>query len=248
MTISDKTRKLLWGRSGNRCAICKQELIVSATDKDSEAVVGDECHIISAQLDGPRHDPDFPKEKLDSYENLMLLCRVHHKMIDDQATTFTTDILRQLKSNHEIMISEKLSDQKKPKPVRLRRIKKNIPDYLVRVTTGKQLVDLIAGAYAISIDHDEPNSQDEVDLIGGFLQNVSDYMDILDFASEPGERVESAFHLTELIKDVEEKGFFVFGARELQLLEGGIDDVPSNWPVAIVHVLRNDNKAIIFKP
>jgi hypothetical protein len=132
--------------------------------------------------------------------------------------------------------------------VRVRRIKKNIPDYLVRVTTGKQLVDLIAGAYAISIDHDELNSQDEVDLIGGSLQNVSDYMDILDLAAEPSERVESAYNLTELIKDIEEKGFFVFGARELQLLEGGIDDVPSNLPVAIVHVLREGNKSIIFQP
>src|SRR3989304_10090300 len=193
MTISDKTRKLLWGRSGTRCAVCKQELIVSATDKDSEAVIGDECHIISAELNGPRHDASYPREKLDSYENLILLCRVHHKMVEDQPTTFTADILRQLKTNHEIMISEKLSDPKKPKPVRLRRIKKNIPDYLVRVTTGKQLVDLIAGSYAFSMDHDELNSQDEVDLIGSFFQDVSDWMDMLDPAAEPSDRGNSAY-------------------------------------------------------
>jgi hypothetical protein len=247
MPISDKTRKLLWGRSGNRCAVCKQELIVSATVQDSEAVVGDECHIISAQSNGPRHDPSYPQEKFDSYENLILLCRVHHKMIDDQATTFTVDILRQLKNNHENMISEKLSDQKKPKPLRFRRIKKNIPGYLVRVTTGKQLVDLITGTYALSMDHEELNSQDEVDLIAGFFQEVSDWMDILDIAAEPSERVNSAYRLTQLIKEVEEIGFFVFCGREIQLLEGGIEDTPSNWPIAIIQVLRNDNKAIIFR-
>jgi hypothetical protein len=247
MTITDKARKLLWGRSGNRCAVCKQELIVSATDKDSEAVVGDECHIVSGELNGPRHDPSYPQEKLDSYENLILLCRVHHKMVDDQATTFTAGILRQLKNNHEIMISEKLSDPKKLKPVRLRRIKKNIPDYLVRVTTGKQLVDLIAGTYAFSMDHDELNSQEEVDLIGSFLQDLRDWMDIIDDA-EPSDRVNSSYHLTQMIRDIEEKGFFVFGGREVQLLEGGIEDEPSNWPVAIVHVLRNDNRAIISQP
>ena len=246
MTISDKTRKLLWGRSGNRCAFCKKELIVSATDKDSEAIVGDECHIISAEVNGPRYDSSYPQEKLDTYENLLLLCRVHHKMVDDQASTFTANILRQLKSNHEMMISEKLSDQSQPKPVRLRRIKKNIPDYLVRITTGKQLIDLISGAYAFSMDHDELNSDDEVDLIGCFFQNIGDYMDLIDEA-EPSERVSSSYHLTQLIKEVEEKGFFVFGGREIQLLEGGIQEVPSNWPIAIVHVLRNDNKAIIFR-
>ena len=156
MTITDKTRKLLWGRSGSRCAICNnQELIVSATSEDGEAVVGDECHIISGETNGPRHDPSYPIEKINSYENLMLLCRVHHKMIDDQSSTFTAEVLRQIKNNHEILVAEKLSDKQKLKSVRLRRIKKNIPNFLVRVTTGKQLIDLISGSYAFSMDHDE---------------------------------------------------------------------------------------------
>ena len=47
--ISDKTRKVLRGRSGNHCTICKHELVVEATPQDTESVVGDECHIISAK-------------------------------------------------------------------------------------------------------------------------------------------------------------------------------------------------------
>ncbi len=100
--MSDKTRKVLWGRSGNRCAICKNELVIDATTQDNESVVADECHIVSSRPNGPRHDPSFPSEKIDSYDNLMLLCRTHHKMVDDQAATFTTDILRQMKANHEV--------------------------------------------------------------------------------------------------------------------------------------------------
>ena len=84
MAISNKTRKILWGRSGNRCAICKNEIVVDATAQDDESVVADECHIISSQTNGPRHDLSYPSEKLDSYENVILLCRTHHKMIDDQ--------------------------------------------------------------------------------------------------------------------------------------------------------------------
>ena len=242
--ISDKTRKILWGRSGNRCAICKHELVVDATDKDSEAVVGDECHIISSESNGPRYDPSYPQEKLDSYENLILLCRIHHKMVDDQATTFTADILRQMKNNHEVMVSEKLSDKQKPRPVRLRRVKKNIPDYLVRLTTGKQLIDLISGTYAFSMDHDELTSQDEADIVGSFFQDIQDWVDIID-ELEPSARVSGAYNLSQLINELEEKGFFVFGGREIQLIEGGIEDELSPWPVAIIHVLREDNKAII---
>lgn len=247
MTITDKTRKLLWGRSGNRCAICKQELIISATSEDNEAVVGEECHIISGETNGPRNNPSYPVEKIDSYENLIILCRVHHKMVDDQSSTFTAEILRQIKNNHEISVAEMLSDKQKPKPVKLRRIKKNIPDFLIRVTTGKQLVDLISGTYAFSMDHDELSTEKEANMIGGFFQELRDWMDIID-EMEPVDRVKGAYNLTQLIQEVEQNGFFVFAGREIQILEGGVSDEQSNWPIALVRILRDDNNEIIPPP
>lgn len=108
MAITDKTRKLLWGPSGSRCAFCRSELIMDATPQDDESVVGDECHIVSGKPNGPRYDPEFPVDQIDSYANLILLCRVHHKMIDDQSETFTEDILRQLKANHEKWVADAL--------------------------------------------------------------------------------------------------------------------------------------------
>jgi hypothetical protein len=242
--ISDKTRKILWARSGNRCAICRHELVVDATEKDALAIVGEECHIISAQPNGPRHDPSFPKQKFNSYENLILLCRIHHKMVDDQEDTFTARVLGQLKSNHESWISERLTNRQPAKPLKLRRIRQNIPSYLARLTTGKEVLDLVLGACAFSIDYDELNSQQEVDLVGQFLQDVSDWSDISD-ELEPSARVSAAYSLTQLLKDLEEKGFCVFGAREVRLLEGGIPAGPSDWPIAIIHVLRKENSTII---
>ena len=177
----------------------------------------------------------------------MLFCRVHHKMVDDQSSTFTAEILRQIKINHEISVAEKLSGKQKPKPVRLRRIKKNIPDFLVRVTTGKQLVDLISGTYAFSMDHDELSTEEEANLIGGIFQELRDWMDIID-EMEPIDRVKGAYSLTQLIQEIEQNGFFVFGCREVQILEGGVSDEPSNWPVALVRILRNDNNEIIPVP
>ncbi len=93
MTISDKTRKLLWGRSGNRCAYCRRELVMTAT-KDNDAIVGDECHIHARQKGGSRSNSSMSIEELDDYENLILLCKVHHKMVDDQPNTYTVDFLR----------------------------------------------------------------------------------------------------------------------------------------------------------
>jgi hypothetical protein len=66
--MTDKTRKILWGRSGNRCAVCEHELVVDATAVDDESVVGDECHIVSGKGQGPRYDSAFPSDRLDEKE------------------------------------------------------------------------------------------------------------------------------------------------------------------------------------
>ena len=108
MAITNKTRKLLWGRSGSRCAFCRARLIMQATPQGGASIVGDECHVVSGRRDGPRYDPSLPSDEVDSYSNLILLCRVHHKMVDDQSETFTADILRQLKENHERWVRESL--------------------------------------------------------------------------------------------------------------------------------------------
>ena len=73
------------------------------------------------------------------------------------------------------------------------------------------------------------------------MQDWGDLSDDL----ETGDRVQTTFSLTESLRELEESGFFVFGAREVRILEGGIQAEPSNWPIAILRVLRKDNHEII---
>lgn len=218
MSISDKTRKILWGRSGNRCSICKLELIIDETEKDNSSIVGEECHIISGQKNGPRHDQNRPKDAIDTYDNLILLCRIHHKMIDDQPETFTEDIIKQIKVNHEFWVSKSL-DQQEDKPPRIKRIKENIPEKLPRITSGKEIINILDRAMGYEFDHDEPKNENEVELISGFLQYLHDFGDLLsDF--ESGERVRYGFEITKMIKELLDHEYYVFGAREVRVLEG----------------------------
>lgn len=102
---------MLWGRSGSRCAMpnCREELVMDATETDDESLIGEECHIIARRPDGPRGDAAVPEEKLDAYENLILLCRIHHKIIDDQANTYSVKYLKKIKATHEKWVRESLS-------------------------------------------------------------------------------------------------------------------------------------------
>ena len=77
MSITDQDRRILWGRAGGRCSICKTQLVTRGTDAaDRPPVIGQEAHIISEALNGPRHEylPNY-----DVYENLILLCGNNHK-------------------------------------------------------------------------------------------------------------------------------------------------------------------------
>ncbi|MCH1643274.1 HNH endonuclease, partial [Paenibacillus timonensis] len=76
MSISSKTRKMLWGRAANRCAICKIELVMDETETDDESVIGDECHIVAREEDGPRGESILSKEQRDKYNNLILLYKI----------------------------------------------------------------------------------------------------------------------------------------------------------------------------
>jgi hypothetical protein len=50
---------------------------------------------------------------------------------------------------------------------------------------------------------------------------------------EAGNRVEATFRISNMIKELESAGFWVFGGREIQCLEGGVEP-PSTWPVAFL--------------
>lgn len=100
MGMSDRDRKILWGRSGNRCAICKISLVAERTSRDRESVVGDEAHIAADSPLGPRYGEGDPA-KVGAYENRILLCKVDHKMVDDQWHEYTSERLLRIKAEHE---------------------------------------------------------------------------------------------------------------------------------------------------
>jgi hypothetical protein len=124
-------------------AMCRRELVIEATSRDAQAIVGEECHIISRKTEGPRYDQDYAAEKIDEVENLILLCAVHHKMVDDQSETYTAEILRKLKANHEAWVRTSLADEKGVPPLKLRRLKENIPSHLLRLTNGRDVLKIV---------------------------------------------------------------------------------------------------------
>jgi hypothetical protein len=110
MAISLRVQKMLWGRAANRCALCRCELVLDKSETDDESIVGDVCHIVADSPDGPRGNSLLTEQQRNQYNNLILLCKVHHKLIDDQPNTYTVDDLHELKSKHENWVRTSLED------------------------------------------------------------------------------------------------------------------------------------------
>ncbi|HEY6529168.1 MAG TPA: HNH endonuclease [Cellvibrionaceae bacterium] len=246
MPISDKTRKILWGMSGNRCAICRIKLVIDPTEENGESVVGDECHIISGAVLGPRYSVDFEKEKIDQSENLILLCKVHHKMVDDQSETYTVSILKQIKGNHHKWIEEKLSREEEITPVRIKRVNGEIPKKIPRVQSGKVLLNMASACQGSYTDYSETLSEDEAELVGALFQNTQDWGDLYN-GIEPAERVRAARSVDEQIKELESLGLCVFAATEKQRLEGG-NSAPSAFTVLHLSVFRSTDPNVVIVP
>src|SRR2546421_11918693 len=91
------TIKKLFALSGNTCAFseCKNRIV----DSDGN-LIGQMCHIEAAEKGGERYNLQQIDEDRRQFENLILLCANHHIVTNDEAT-YTVDVLRKMKAQHE---------------------------------------------------------------------------------------------------------------------------------------------------
>jgi hypothetical protein len=101
---------MLWGRSGNICAFpdSKKELVMDIHETDDISVVGEEAHIVARESDGPRGNSPLTADQRDKYGNLILMCSIHHKVIDDHPDTYPVELLNDYKKKHEDWVSQNL--------------------------------------------------------------------------------------------------------------------------------------------
>jgi hypothetical protein len=79
------------------------------------SLVGEIAHIVGERARAARGASNLTVEERNEPENLLLLCRQHHKLVDDDPTTYTVEYLSKIKSDHIAWIAQNLA---KPQPWR----------------------------------------------------------------------------------------------------------------------------------
>jgi len=85
----------------NRCAFpgCPTPIL----DPSTSTILAEICHIHAQSEKGPRYNPEQNSEQRHSLENLILMCRVHHKIIDaiENLAEYPAQRLFEIKAHHE---------------------------------------------------------------------------------------------------------------------------------------------------
>ncbi len=99
-----KTLKRLFAVSGNKCYFpnCNTPLV----DKGIGTLTGEICHIKGKKTESSRYDPNQSDEERHGFDNLVLMCPLHHKIIDDDAGFYTISRLKEIKVEHEKIHAE----------------------------------------------------------------------------------------------------------------------------------------------
>lgn len=244
MSISDHTRKLLWARSGSLCAWCRRELVLPETAIERASIIGEECHIHASNLNGPRYDSNLESGEVDSYENLILLCSVHHKLVDDQWDTYNAESLKKLKREHEGWIRSKLKEERSDPPIKILSLTNEILSKLRRVSTGKEVLSIVTFAGSYSFDYEQQTSSKSMELIAEFFQIAEDYGEISDILTT-ADRVQAAINIQDSLDSLQANGLLVFGGRERQVLTGG-KLAPQDWYCAHLFVASSESPNIGF--
>jgi len=107
-TPAVKTIKRLFALSSNRCAYagCSTSLV----DPKSGSILGEVCHIKGDKSTAARYDKNQSNAERHGFENLILLCNVHHKIVDDQVVIYSNEILLELKQKHEALSDGKIDE------------------------------------------------------------------------------------------------------------------------------------------
>jgi hypothetical protein len=101
--IPEKVKIRLWGKAAGRCEYegCNQPLWIDTTTR-IEFNTAYIAHIIGDTPGGPRGDPVFSDMLKSDLSNLMLLCDVHHRLIDkEDERGHPPERLRRMKKVHE---------------------------------------------------------------------------------------------------------------------------------------------------
>jgi hypothetical protein len=108
--MNQKDIRLLWGRAGSRCSICRAELSEDSKASGAAFTLGEQAHIVGEKPGAARGESLLTSDERESYHNRILLCPTDHTIVDKNVADWPVEKLHYTKSAHELWVRETLAD------------------------------------------------------------------------------------------------------------------------------------------
>lgn len=175
--IPQEVKLKLWVTSGGRCEFLGCNDLVSQDNLTyQEDNFAHMAHIVADSPDGPRGDKDLSPEMAKDFDNLILVCLKHSKLIDGKNRgSYPVEDLRQYKKNHEDRIRRQTSLQPDNTTTVLRFVA-NIGDRAVTVPLSDVLHAILpkfsADDHGIVLDFTNRPGRGEADFWTSFAVEI----------------------------------------------------------------------------
>lgn len=119
--------------------------------------------------------------------------------------------------------------------------------YYSRLTTGNDIVDVFDGSHMYRFSNEDPRSEGDAEYIAWIVSQIHDYSEIWGNI-EPGFKVKAIYEFGEMLKEMEEKGIWLFGLRTKRATTLPTRDragKPFDAKVANFHLAYADSEKII---
>ena len=182
MAPSSKAVKRLFSLSKNECAFpgCSNVLV----DNTTGTVIGEICHINARNVGGPRYDSRLSDEDTDSFENLLIMCPIHHKIVDENPEEYTVEKLQKIKMEHEARgeVGPELDDEEVHELIQ--------KDKLIIFQDSKKVLRKSTGLLIGHLRHiqNEGKKYHATGRIPGEIQNIIEHMSILSYIGNKTEK------------------------------------------------------------
>lgn len=113
---------------------------------------------------------------------------------------------------------------------------------LRRIKSGSQLGGVIGYSHISLFHNEEPDTEQERELIAQFIQSVRDWGDIWSMM-EPGEHIRAEGSMDDALEELENRGWYVYGAKEKRREE--VMGVMDDWIWSILALLKGEPQEVV---
>ncbi len=178
-------------------------------------------------------------------EGQNVILPVWHRVTDEQVRQYSPSLADRIAARWQegvLTVAGKIYDAIHPEVVEELKRAAHSVETLGELRTGGELFAVLSGALAFNFANEDLSDESEVDLVGGFLQQLQDWGDVVS-ELDVEDRLREEFRIKLSMNNLIDAGWRIFGRQEMRNFENRKST--ETWPVAVIVIARQGAREVV---